>query len=269
MIASPSSCTADAARGRGAVRTSGSAARVITQRHGDASAARALGVGLAAAGAPVVIAGFGGGLQPGQRPGQIVVATEVRVAGGAPGGLPIPAGLALADQLRRAGHDVVTGPIVSSRSVVRGATRRRLGAEGALAVDMESAWLAGRLLADRPDPHRRRPGAQRRAGPRAASTPACCATGSSPTSVLRRIAPVFDTWAARRGAARGPARPAAVVLRRGRAGHRHRRPGARAARRAGLRAPPDHPQHPRRATTSSRSGAVFVRGARRGAGRAP
>ena len=77
-----------------AVRTSGTAARVITSGMGM-QRARALGVGLAAAGAPVVIAGFGGGLQPGQRPGQIVVATEVRVAGGAPGGLPIPAGACL------------------------------------------------------------------------------------------------------------------------------------------------------------------------------
>ena len=177
-----------------AVRTSGSAARVITSGMGM-QRARALGVGLAAAGAPVVIAGFGGGLQPGQRPGQIVVATEVRVAGGAPGGLPIPAGMALADQLRRAGHDVVTGPIVSSRSVVRGATRRRLGVEGALAVDMESAWLAGRLLAT--DPTRiaivrvlsDAPGHE-------LFDPRVLRNGLIAYKVLRRIAPVFDTWAA-------------------------------------------------------------------------
>jgi 4-hydroxy-3-methylbut-2-en-1-yl diphosphate reductase len=113
--------------------------------------ARAAGARLAALGAPVVVTGFAGGLLDGQHPGQVVVATEVRVAGGAPGGLPVPAAAALADQLRRAGHDVVTGPIVSSRRVARGATaRRELAAGGAVAVDMESAWLAGRLLATDP-----------------------------------------------------------------------------------------------------------------------
>jgi hypothetical protein len=51
--------------------------------------------------------------------------------------------------LRRAGLRVHTGPIVSVPRIVVGAERARLAATGALAVDMESAWLA-RGCADRP-----------------------------------------------------------------------------------------------------------------------
>ena len=47
--------------------------------------------------------------------------------------------------------------------------------------------------------------------------------------------------------AHGPARRAAIVLRRRRTSDRHRRARARALRRAGVRAAPDRPQHPRRA----------------------
>jgi 4-hydroxy-3-methylbut-2-enyl diphosphate reductase len=44
--------------------------------------------------------------------------------------------------LRRAGLRVHTGPIVSVPRVARGAEREQLAATGAVAVDMESAWLA-------------------------------------------------------------------------------------------------------------------------------
>ena len=50
----------------------------------------------------------------------------------------------------------------------------------------------------------------------------------------------------------GPAGRPAVVLRRGRAGHRHRRAGPRPLRRAGLRPPPDRPQPPRRGDARGR-----------------
>ena len=82
---------------------------------------------------------------PGLRPGDLVVATEVRVADGAPAGLPLPAGRAARrPSCGGPGSTWSRGPIVSSRSVVRGADRAGASAPtGALAVDMESA-LAGR-----------------------------------------------------------------------------------------------------------------------------
>jgi 4-hydroxy-3-methylbut-2-enyl diphosphate reductase len=92
----------------------------------------------------VAIAGFGGGLVPGLQPGQVVVATSVydrdqRV------GIDLPAAPVLRAQLRRAGLDVVCGPIVSAPSVTRGAARAALAARGAIAVDMESAYLLDQL----------------------------------------------------------------------------------------------------------------------------
>jgi 4-hydroxy-3-methylbut-2-en-1-yl diphosphate reductase len=177
-----------------AVRAGRAAGSTVVATGIGMARAREAGAGLAALGAPVVVTGFAGGLRDGQHPGQVVVATEVRVAGGAPGGLPLPAAPALAEQLRRAGHDVVTGPIVSSRHVARGAARRQLAAGGAVAVDMESAWLAGRLLAT--DPTRvavvrvlTDTPSQELLDPR--SLPGAV----SAYRTLRRITPVLETWA--------------------------------------------------------------------------
>jgi 4-hydroxy-3-methylbut-2-enyl diphosphate reductase len=88
----------------------------------------------------VIIAGFCGALDPDLRPGDIVLASELRD----PAGCARPAAdpTILASVLRRGGLRVHVGPIASSKTVVRGATRRTLSQTGALAVDMESAWLA-------------------------------------------------------------------------------------------------------------------------------
>jgi 4-hydroxy-3-methylbut-2-enyl diphosphate reductase len=87
----------------------------------------------------VVIAGFAGALDERLQPGDIVLASELRGPGGtvACGDPSILAGV-----LRRAGLRVYVGPIFSSPRLVHGARRRELAATGALAVDMESAWLA-------------------------------------------------------------------------------------------------------------------------------
>jgi len=87
----------------------------------------------------VAVCGFAGALQPELAPGDIVVATEVRGAGE-----PVrcdAAGL-VASMLRRAGFRVHAGPLASAPRIVTGAERARLAATGALAVDMESAWIA-------------------------------------------------------------------------------------------------------------------------------
>ncbi|GAA0400610.1 lipoprotein [Microbispora corallina] len=87
----------------------------------------------------LAVAGLGGALDDGLRPGDVLVATEVRWDGAV---LPCPYGPALAADLARAGLPVRTGPLVTSPRVVHGAGRRRLAAEGARAADMESGPLA-------------------------------------------------------------------------------------------------------------------------------
>ncbi len=106
--------------------------------------ARAKGVSLAATladDAAVAIVGVGGGLDPDLVPGQLVVATELRDTDGTVV-RALPGAELLATELRRPGLDVVTGPVVSSPTLVRGGRRAALGATGALLADMESAWLA-------------------------------------------------------------------------------------------------------------------------------
>ena len=90
-----------------------------------------------------VITGLAGGLAPDARPGEVVVATEVRDDAGT---LALPGAVALAGRLADAGHPVRLGPIVTTSRLVGGAAERAaLAAAGAIAVDMESAPLARTL----------------------------------------------------------------------------------------------------------------------------
>ncbi|MGH3486775.1 MAG: 4-hydroxy-3-methylbut-2-enyl diphosphate reductase [Actinopolymorphaceae bacterium] len=109
-------------------------------RSGDLRAAD----GSAVAG--IAVAGIAGGLAPDLRPGDVVVATEVRdgergpvVA--CPSAPLLAAALRGTDALRRLGAAVHTGPVVSADHLVTGTERADLHRTGALAVDMESAWL--------------------------------------------------------------------------------------------------------------------------------
>jgi 4-hydroxy-3-methylbut-2-enyl diphosphate reductase len=86
-----------------------------------------------------LIAGVCGALDPGLEPGDVVLASELRTAVKT---LPCPDPTILAGVLRRGGLRVHVGPIVSSTGLVFGERRRELALAGALAVDMESAWLA-------------------------------------------------------------------------------------------------------------------------------
>ncbi len=88
---------------------------------------------------PALIAGVCGGLSAGLRAGDVVLATELR---GPDGTVSCADPTILAGVLRRGGLTVHTGPIVSSPHIITGARRRELAATGALAVDMESAFLA-------------------------------------------------------------------------------------------------------------------------------
>jgi len=98
---------------------------------------------------PLVVAGLAGAVADDLQPGDLVVATEVRATelpgGGLPGaGAPtvIPAAPLVAGALRRAGLPARLGPIGSTDRIVHGAARARFAADGALAVDLESAQLA-------------------------------------------------------------------------------------------------------------------------------
>ena len=86
-----------------------------------------------------LIAGVCGALDAGLEPGDVVLASELRTPERT---IPCPDPSILAGVLRRGGLRVHIGPIVSSNGVVFGARRRELALAGALAVDMESAWLA-------------------------------------------------------------------------------------------------------------------------------
>jgi 4-hydroxy-3-methylbut-2-en-1-yl diphosphate reductase len=92
----------------------------------------------------VAVAGVSGGLDPSLRPGDIVVATELRSTEDDTV-RPIPAAALVAADLAATGRRVRTGPIVSSPTFVKAEQRVALGATGALAVDMESAWFAEAL----------------------------------------------------------------------------------------------------------------------------
>jgi 4-hydroxy-3-methylbut-2-en-1-yl diphosphate reductase len=90
----------------------------------------------------VAVAGVAGGLDPSLRPGDVIVASEVRDEHGR---IVLRAAAPLAAELRRLGLRVHTGPIASTDHIVHGAARERLAESGALAVDMESAAIVRAL----------------------------------------------------------------------------------------------------------------------------
>jgi 4-hydroxy-3-methylbut-2-enyl diphosphate reductase len=96
----------------------------------------------------LAIAGLCAGIAPELRPGDVVCANELRPDGGEP--IPLAGSALLAEALARHGLRVHLGTLASCRRVERPHERRRRAGE-ALALDMESAWLAsganGRPLA--------------------------------------------------------------------------------------------------------------------------
>jgi len=171
--------------GRGTVRSTGygprrSAARV-TELRGFSFGSLA-------------IAGVGGGLTRDLRPGDLVVASEVRDESGTTV-ISCPSAPLLAGELRRSGLTVRVGPVVTVSHLARAGQRERLAASGALVADMESAQLvqaaAGKPLAviravsDTPDQPLLRPGV--------------VSGGLAALRSLRAAGPALARWAAATG----------------------------------------------------------------------
>ena len=118
---------------------------VVVQRTGTGPSRAARTARTRPAERPSAVAGIAGGLRGDLRPGDVVVADEVRTDplsdGRTPGVLHLPAAPLVAAALRRRGLTVRTGPVVSTDHLVSGTDRDRLAATGALAVDTESAWV--------------------------------------------------------------------------------------------------------------------------------
>jgi 4-hydroxy-3-methylbut-2-enyl diphosphate reductase len=125
-----------------ALRQGAPAARIVRTGIGPrraSASARALALQPADA---MAVAGVAGALDDDLAPGDIVVADRLLDGEGNCVFTCSGAGI-IAGMLLRAGIPARTGAIVSVRRPATGRTRAALAATGALAVDMESAWLAG------------------------------------------------------------------------------------------------------------------------------
>lgn len=100
----------------------------------------------------LLVLGFCGGLDEGSVPGEVIVAEEIAPAGDE-GHLEQPIALAAAGELLTLlagrGMKVRSGRIACVSRLALGERRRELHAQGAIAVDMESVWLAA-AAGDRP-----------------------------------------------------------------------------------------------------------------------
>jgi 4-hydroxy-3-methylbut-2-en-1-yl diphosphate reductase len=142
----------------------------------------------------VVVLGVAGGLAPGVRPTDIVVASDVMVHDGQP--IACHGAETLAEAMRRTGLTVHVGRIVSTPRIVTGDAFDELAASsGGLAVDMESGYLAEELPRGRPIVVVR---AVSDTKDEPLFSPAILRRGAAALSALRRAAAVIPQWAVER-----------------------------------------------------------------------
>jgi nucleoside phosphorylase len=137
----------------------------------------------------LAVGGFGAALTTDLRPGDVVVAAEIRGAGPT---VRCHRPEALAAELRRRGVPAVSAPLLTTDHIVRRGEFAALAATGAAAVDMESAVLAAaagdrpvaavRVVVDTPAHPLARPGTLWH--------------GTAAWRTLRRLGPALERWAA-------------------------------------------------------------------------
>jgi 4-hydroxy-3-methylbut-2-en-1-yl diphosphate reductase len=153
-------------------------------------AARAL---RSAPGEALLVAGFCGGLEEGSTPGEVIVAEQVYAAddeGHPPERASCAGAQALLDALAVHGVSARSGAIVCVSRLALGPRRAQLRARGAIAVDMESVWLAAaaggrplavvRVVLDSPSHELLRPRA--------------LASAARAAGALRRVARALPDW---------------------------------------------------------------------------
>jgi 4-hydroxy-3-methylbut-2-en-1-yl diphosphate reductase len=162
-----------------------------------AGAAGVAGTAGAASSAALAVAGLCGSLDPRLRPGDVVVASEVR---GPDGVLACRSPHLLVAALARRGLPAHLGPLVSVDHLVRGDRRVRLHAEGAIAADMESAFLAAAAGLTTASPTPTTPLVVLRVvvdtPGRELAHPRTVVNGPRALRALRRAAPALADWAA-------------------------------------------------------------------------
>jgi 4-hydroxy-3-methylbut-2-en-1-yl diphosphate reductase len=125
---------------------------VRTTGMGPARAKSAAGELAAHAGRAILVLGFCGGLDSGSLPGEVIVAEEVYAAldeGHAEERVRCDSTEELVARITGLGLKVRVGKLVCVSRLALGERRAELHAGGAIAVDMESVWLAAAAI-DRP-----------------------------------------------------------------------------------------------------------------------
>jgi 4-hydroxy-3-methylbut-2-enyl diphosphate reductase len=140
----------------------------------------------------VAVTGTCGGLAAGLAPGDLIVATQVSGPGG---GLAFPSAPLLAGELRRAGLTVHEGQLATVSGLFAAAERSQAIVAGAIAVDLETSYLATgvrgraavalRAVSDTPDRPLLRPGT--------------VTGGMAALRSLRLAGPALASWAAAAG----------------------------------------------------------------------
>jgi 4-hydroxy-3-methylbut-2-en-1-yl diphosphate reductase len=127
------------------IRSGARGARVRKTGMGPKKAAAAAQALARERGDALIVLGFCGGLDARSRPGEVIVADHVLTSddeGHVAARAACHGAERLAAALAGAGLAVRRGPIVGVGRIATGERREQLLAAGALAVDMESAWLA-------------------------------------------------------------------------------------------------------------------------------
>jgi 4-hydroxy-3-methylbut-2-enyl diphosphate reductase len=153
-----------------AVRSAAPGLRVRTTGMGPKKAMAAVPRLLEDPAVALVVVGFGGGLPVGSKLCEVVVASEVLTVDehgrAVAEAISCEAAGALGDALGEHGIEVCRGAVASVKQIITGEARARMEASGAVAVDMESAWVAQaaqgrpftvvRVLSDTPERELRR-----------------------------------------------------------------------------------------------------------------